>query len=227
MAKTKSILAQLERLSVRSPFWALMAVAFLISFIGSIPIGALNLTTFQISIDMGPRPAMSFAFAAALAEGLLVYFMYRGFSAWKFKAHPPKWVYIGGLALLLGLSLYNVFKAWQGMEMPMEMDEMEAGGSTFLLGLVLSLSNPLQFPFWLAWNKGFEHLKWLDNKSAGPYALSISIGTILALALFVYFGQRFSVQDYNWARYIYWGLAAIYLILAILVALKVFAKKAK
>src|SRR5262249_43377765 len=50
----------------------LLAWGFLISFLGSLPLGTMNVTSAQISIDKGTGPAIWFAFGSMMVELIYV-----------------------------------------------------------------------------------------------------------------------------------------------------------
>ncbi len=63
--------------------------------------------------------------------------------------------------------------------------------SPFLLGVLLSVFNPLQFPYWIGWNKVLIKKSILINTvtKRQPYLIGIGLGTLSALILFIGFGQ--------------------------------------
>jgi threonine/homoserine/homoserine lactone efflux protein len=64
--------------------------------------------------------------------------------------------------------------------------------SSFVLGLLLSALNPLQFPFWMGWNTYLLDRKILNNNfnSYFFYMFGIGLGTLTGLMLFIFLGTN-------------------------------------
>ncbi len=157
-------------------FW----VGFTISFIGSLPLGVLNLTIIDISLKRSLWQAFYFALAACLVE------YGQAFIAIKFSSvlatYPDLTYYINlfVIPVFLGLGLYYFFKQDEPTE------QQKEPSSDFSRGLLLSLINPLAIPFWVAWGTIGHAKGWLvlENLPITIFVLGISLGTLATLMLF-------------------------------------------
>lgn len=170
----------------------------LISWLGALPLGVLNVTAFDLSATQGFQSAILFAIAAIAVELFYVRISLWGSKKWTFS---EQWVspllLLGGLLLLYlsGLSFFgpteigavNQKPAWQAIV-----------HSPLILGFLLSATNPLQFPFWMSWNKVLTNKNILEEHTGSYsfYMLGIGLGTFLALLLFIWMGGSL-VTDYN------------------------------
>jgi hypothetical protein len=83
-------------------------VAVVVNFVGYIPLGNINLTAMQISINKGLRQVTVFATSFALVEGVFTYILMR-FAEW-FATKKDflawlEWIMIG-IFLLMGMLSY-------------------------------------------------------------------------------------------------------------------------
>jgi threonine/homoserine/homoserine lactone efflux protein len=154
-------------------------IAFAISFLGSIPVGVLNLTI----IDIGLRKSFFQVFLFALAAALIEYG--QGFVALKFSSlfnsNPNLEVYIDLIAIPVFFVLGIIYLRKHGQP-PSLKNEI----SDFKKGLLLSIVNPLAIPFWVLWGTIANNKSWLimDNLNIAIFTLGISIGSFLTLLLY-------------------------------------------
>lgn len=126
---------------------SLTLLAFSISFFGSLPPGATNMMTIELSAH-DRYSAFMFALGCALGEtvyvGLCVMLMDR---LLKFRVllRVLGWISFG---ILIGLAIITFTSAIQATPNPVgSMPE----GVPFFVGLMVMLLNPVQVPFWLGW----------------------------------------------------------------------------
>ncbi len=188
------------------------SAGMLISWLGALPLGTLNVTAFDLAASKGFSAAFTFAVAAILVE-----LFYVRLSLWGAKKVVIGAQWISRL-LLLGcfFLLYLAISNW--MIPIMTESILDKPNFTFeiasplLLGLLLSALNPLQFPFWLTWNKVLERKGILgnENDTYASYMLGIGLGTFLGLSLFIWLGSKFMTNYETYALYSNKILGAIY-----------------
>lgn len=153
--------------------------AFIISFVGSIPVGVLNLTI----VDIGLRKSFYQVFLFALAVSFVEYG--QGFVALKFSSlfetNPDLSFYIDLISTPVFFILGIIYLRKHGKP-PKEKETV----SDFSKGLILSIVNPLAIPFWVVWGavsfgKG---LVTPDNWSIIIFTFGISAGTFVTLLLY-------------------------------------------
>ena len=168
--------------------WSRITIAgMLTSFIGALPLGSLNITAFQLSMRKGKSEALWFSLAVILIELTVVGLMYWGARKWVLSEGAKKILFPAGALLLLYLGVSHLLNRGATSAAEYSLPEIE---SAFLLGLMLSSLNPLQFPFWMAWNKYYQEKGWFrDGQLAFLLYLSgIGIGTFTGLWLFILLG---------------------------------------
>ncbi len=170
----------------------------LISFLGALPLGSLNITAFDISATQSISNALLFAFAAIIVE--LVYVRLTLWGNQKVKLEG-KWVYIALLLaffLLVYLASSSFMTALYFNDVTQTKSVLPKMTSPILLGLLLSALNPLQIPFWLTWNKILESKKILEDRTVSfiSYMFGIGSGTLIGLLVFIYAGKLI-VENYE------------------------------
>jgi len=176
----------------------------LISFLGALPLGSLNITVFDISATQGIQNALLFAFAAIFIELLYVRLTLWGSNKIVLEG---KWVYIVfslAITLLLYLGISSLLTATQVGELSLTKSALPKITSPILLGLLLSALNPLQIPFWFTWNKVLESKEILEHKTISfiSYMFGIGAGTLIGMLIFIYAGKLI-VDSYS--KYAQWS----------------------
>ena len=176
----------------------------LISFLGALPLGSLNITVFDISATQSIENALLFAFAAIFIE--LVYVRLTLWGSNKIVLEG-KWVYIVfslAITLLLYLGISSLLTATQVGELSLTKSALPKITSPILLGLLLSALNPLQIPFWFTWNKVLESKEILEHKTISfiSYMFGIGTGTLISMLIFIYAGKLI-VDSYS--KYAQWS----------------------
>lgn len=175
----------------------------LISFLGSLPFGTLNITAFNIAATQNINDAILFTFAVVFIELLAVYITLKGVNKINFKS---KFFYYGlpfAILLLLYLAISNFISASNPQEMKMNLPLFPMIQSPILLGLLLSVLNPLHIPFWMGWNTALTGKGLLENtkKMHRFYMTGIASGSITAYFIFIFSGN-FIFKNYQQYNYI-------------------------
>ena len=174
-----------------------LAVGLAVSFIGSVPPGAINLTAVKISLEKGLRSVIVFALAVAAVE--FVYALMAVYGAHVLMRYPDLSHWMEGItiALFLGLGLYYVLGNSHPAAVPADEPGLARfrrifGSSPFMRGLTLSLFNPLGIPFWLAYTSFLQIRQWihLDALNTFFYVSGIASGAFIALILFGLLGKK-------------------------------------
>lgn len=161
-----------------------------ISFLGTLPLGTLNVSAMQISVQENTRRAIFFSLGVALVEILYVRVSLKGMY-WVLENQQLflilQWVTVV-LFLVLAVSCFRI--AWKNGSSQKNI-LLRNNMNRFLLGLTMSAINPVQIPFWFIWSTYL-----LSNKLLLPttlhynlYITGIGIGTLTALAVFVFAGR--------------------------------------
>ena len=162
------------------------STGLLVSFLGTLPLGVLNVTIMRVALLQGLRPAFQFALACALVE--LVYSYISVELTQSLMQYPVLQPLTGGIAALtlLGMGIYYIRKN----SVPMT-DQRTM--RPFYLGALLSIANVVAFPFWILYTtllqaKGLVGI--MGHSLVLLYVLGIALGTLAGLLPFI-FGSRF------------------------------------
>ncbi len=117
-----------------------------ISFIGSLPLGTLNVAAFQLSISSGTRTAMWFALGCVLVEIGYVRLSLVAMQWVSKNQKVIKWMSIVAFLITASLALISFLAA--GQDSPnAERITITETINPFLIGLLMSAINPAQIPF--------------------------------------------------------------------------------
>jgi threonine/homoserine/homoserine lactone efflux protein len=167
--------------------FAHLAIGLAVSFIGSVPPGAINLTAIKISLDKGYRSVVSFALAAALVE--FVYGLIAVYCSGFFLSHQDlnAWFEKITVAVFLVMGIGYFFHPSN----PSAKSGGKRSGS-FAKGIMLSIFNPLGIPFWLAYTSFLQLHQWiyLEPFTTFFYVFGIAAGAFAALIMFGLLGRR-------------------------------------
>ena len=163
----------------------------LISFLGALPFGTLNLTAFDISATQGLEAAYGFALAVVLVELAVVRLTLFGSEKLQFGERAIQYLLPLGILLLMYLSITSFLDASSIAGANSKAEILPQIKSTFVLGLLLSALNPLQVPFWFTWNKVLEGKGILKPSGTHHlfYLMGIGVGTMVALGVFILAGK--------------------------------------
>jgi len=168
-------------------------IGFLISFLGALPLGTLNVTTFQIAAVREVPSALWFALAVVLVELLVV----RLTLNWKKAIDLGHRLFYYVLPMATMLLLYLAYDTLYGSGYEIDPSHKSVSvtilGTPFIFGLLLSAMNPLHIPFWVGWNNVLRAKNKLF-KAKGmylSYILGIGLGSLAGLFIFIVLGSYF------------------------------------
>jgi threonine/homoserine/homoserine lactone efflux protein len=187
---------------------------FLISFLGTLPLGTLNITAFQIAINQNITEAFLFSLAAIIVELIVVRITLS--QVLKFKINQKWQLYIFPLAitLLVYLAVSNFSLAPQ---VNIKTSVLPVIGSSVLSGFILSILNPMHIPFWMGWNKVLS-TKYILNEQPGmhlSYMIGIGLGSLVGFLPFILAGKFIFHQYSEYHHLITPMLGGVYICLAL------------
>src|SRR4051794_15221203 len=193
----------------------------LISFLGSLPLGVLNVTATQLSVESGVYTALTFAVGAMIVELTYVFFTLQamGWVSKRIKLFRLfEWI---TTALILALA-FNSLNAAFNMQKISSIVPAEATHA-FFSGMLLSVLNPLHIIFWFGWSTILIEKKILhaDKSNYNFYTTGIGLGTIAGFAVFIYGGSYIIHQLLFNQTLINWIIGIILLITAIVQVYKI------
>ena len=163
-----------------------IVVGFLVSFIGSIPLGYLNVVGFEIYNQQGLKTTSFFLLGVILIEFFVIYFTL--IFANKLAANKKLTKYIEGFSIVFMFILAFVFylSASKNDNTGNEFSHFGYWG-TFTSGLVLSCLNFVQIPFWTGWNLYLLNGNYIEVSNARKYfyVLGTVAGTFFGMLLLI------------------------------------------
>lgn len=141
-----------------------IGVGFLVSFLGSIPLGYLNVIGFQMYQKLGMQPTVLFIFGVICVEFLVVFFSL--IFAKKLAEKERLTKYIEGFSVVFMFVLAAVFyfssnsKTDYATSFPY---------SPFIFGIVSSCLNFIQIPFWTGWNLYLLNGNYIEVSKSRKY----------------------------------------------------------
>ncbi|MDN3676425.1 hypothetical protein QWY90_03785 [Flavobacterium paronense] len=139
-------------------------VGFLVSFIGSIPLGYLNVVGFQVFQKSGLQPTIWYLLGVICIEFLVIFFTL--IFAKKLAENKRLTKYIEGFSVVFMLVLASVF--YFGANSKTDYST-SFDYSPFVLGIVLSCLNFIQIPFWTGWNLYLLNGKYIEVSKSRKY----------------------------------------------------------
>jgi threonine/homoserine/homoserine lactone efflux protein len=173
-----------------SSYYKIYFAGLVISFLGSLPLGSLNIAAMQIAVQETVRKALLFAFGVALVELIYVRLSLKGISwilANQMVFYILEWVTVV-LFIILAVSSFIAAGKPEGKQKNLLLNNSV---NRFWLGITMSAINPVQIPFWFLWSSYLFSIHWLDTSTASSniYIIGIGTGTISGLLLFIYAGK--------------------------------------
>ncbi len=199
---------------------------FIISFLGSLPLGTLNIAAMQIGITDGISPALWFSAGSLTAEIIYVRLSLVAMD-WVRKQEKLlkalEWITVIIVLALAASSFWAASHPSGEGENVLLSNTMHRG----LLGFTMSLINPVQIPFWFGWSTVLFSKQILKPGvwNYNTYIIGIGIGTFTGNCIFI-FGGRLLVDRLNASQNLLnWIIGSVFLFTALFQLYRIFKKK--
>lgn len=207
------------------PLLKIFFTGMLVSFVGSLPLGTLNVAAMQISVSDGMTQAMLFSAGSLIAEIIYVRISLVAMD-WVRKQELffkiLEWV---TLAIVLALAVFSFYAALHPSES--ENKILSSSLPKIILGFTMSALNPVQIPFWFGWSTVLFSKKILlpRNDHYNFYIIGIGIGTFIGNLVFIFGGQFIADKINNNQHILNWVIGGIFTITALIQIWKMMRKK--
>jgi threonine/homoserine/homoserine lactone efflux protein len=197
----------------------------LISFLGSLPLGTLNVAAMQISISDGTYPAILFSSGSLLAEVIYVRLSLIAMD-WVRKQQKLfkilEWL---TLAIVVALAVSSFYAALHPSVHKNVI--LSSTLNRFVLGFGMCAINPVQIPFWFGWSTVLFTKKILLPKTShyNIYIVGIGIGTLFGNFVFIFGGQLIASKINSNQNILNWVIGGIFALTALLQLYKILKKK--
>ncbi|MBL7750511.1 MAG: LysE family transporter [Chitinophagaceae bacterium] len=207
------------------PLVRVLFVGLLVSFLGSLPLGTLNVAAMQISVTDGISPALWFSAGSLTAEMIYVRLSLVAMDWVRKQERIFKILEWLTFIIVLALAVSSFYAALHP-----SVGENVILSSTlhrFWLGLGMSALNPVQIPFWFGWSTVLFTKKILQPKIShyNVYILGIGIGTLMGNCIFIFGGQVIADRLNSNQNILNWVIGSIFAITALLQLWKIVRKK--
>lgn len=179
----------------------------LISLLGTLPFGVLNVLAFTIAAKESVGNALLFAFGVVLSEMIIVASCLRWVKLFRGKSKAFEILQYLMIVFIFFLAIQQLLQIGA---MPGETkDLLSSNWPRFLLGLGLSAINPSQFPFWITWNEILGNKQLLETKkSRVSYLIGIGSGTFCGLLCFILVSQTVNTPSNLFHSTVYYLIMA-------------------
>jgi threonine/homoserine/homoserine lactone efflux protein len=197
----------------------------MISFLGSLPLGTLNVATMQISISEGIRPAFFFSLGSLTAEVVYVRLSLIAMDWIRKQQKLFRFLEWLTLAIVLALAVSSFYAALHPSEEKNVI--LSSNLPKYLLGLVMSAVNPVQIPFWFGWSTVLFTKKILlpKNSHYNTYICGIGTGTLFGNFVFIFGGKLIADKISSNQSVLSWVIGGIFALTALIQIYKMARKK--
>jgi threonine/homoserine/homoserine lactone efflux protein len=201
-------------------FWGMM-----VSFLGSLPLGTLNVAAMQISVQESISNAIYFSLGSLLTEMIYVRISLVGINWIRKQKVLFKWMEWITLGIVLALAIGSFIAA--SHEHHAKNVILNNNMHRFLLGFLLSSISPMQIPFWFGWSTVLFSKNILKPKNSfyNLYIIGIGLGTLTGNCVFI-FGGKYIVEKLNANQSILnWVIGGIFALTAIIQFVRILLHK--
>ena len=197
-----------------------------ISFLGSLPLGTLNVAAMQIGIQEGISEAIWFAVGSLLVEMLYVRLSLVGIDWVRKQGKLLKIMEWITLAIIVALAIGSFVAAAKGdgdTKNILLINHIKR----FFLGMFMCAINPVQIPFWFGWSTLLltKNILLPIKSHYNYYILGIGLGTLLGNFVFIFGGKWMVQRIANSQQYLNWVIGGIFTLTAIIQLVKMMMHK--
>ncbi len=201
-------------------FWGMI-----VSFLGSLPLGTLNVAAMQISVQESISNAIWFSLGSLLTEMIYVRISLVGINWIRKQRSLLKWMEWITLGIVLALAAGSFIAATHQHHAKNVM--LNNNIHRFLLGVILSAISPMQIPFWFGWSTVLFSKNILQPKNSfyNLYIIGIGLGTLMGNCVFI-FGGKYIVEKLNTNQTVLnWVIGGIFALTALIMLIRILMHK--
>lgn len=180
-----------------------IAVGFLVSFLGSIPLGYLNVIGFDIYDHSGLASIIPYLFGVISVEVFVIYFTL--IFAEQLINNKKLLRFIEGFSVVFMFVLAYVFYASaSNTTIQSSILNEYQNRAPYFIGLFLSALNFIQIPFWVGWNLYLLNGKYIEigNSKKYWYVLGTLFGTFFGMLGLILSLHYLTLQTDFFAKYL-------------------------
>jgi threonine/homoserine/homoserine lactone efflux protein len=165
-------------------------IGTLISFLGQLPLGNMNLTATQISVQENFKNAWKYGIGIVIVEIIYLRLALTGMD-WVVE-HKQLFTIMGWVTVVmfvgLGIMSFIIARKQTSVKKGLLLNNKM---NRFLLGVVVSGINPAQIPFWFIWSTQLINSKALEPTTSqfNIFTAGAGIGSLAGLAVYIHGGK--------------------------------------
>ncbi len=204
-------------------------VGFLVSFVGSIPLGYLNIVGFQILKKSGLNDVFYYLLGVVFIEMFVIYFTL--LFAKRLISNEKLLKFIEGFSIIFMFLLAYVFYTSSTKDDTSQTFLTKYFSfAPFVIGLIFSSFNFIQLPFWTSWNLYLLNGKYIEVSKNRKYfyVFGTVIGTFSGMLVLILSLKHFTNHSDFLAKYLLKIIIPfIFIALGILQSFKFYKKYSK
>lgn len=180
-----------------------LLIGFLVSFLGSIPLGYLNVIGYDLYLHSGFQSVVPYLLGVISVEGFVIYFTLIFAEQWVRNKKLLR--FIEGFSVFFMFALAYVFFTSASHSTPEATVINEYQNRTpYFVGFFLSALNFVQIPFWVGWNLYLLNGNWIkiDGTKKYFYVLGTLIGTFFGMLVLIVSLHFLTSQTDFFAKYL-------------------------
>jgi len=179
-------------------------VGLVVSFLGSLPLGYLNVIGVEIFSKLGMNSLVYYLFGILLTEAFVIYFTVIFVN--QLIANKKLMKRIDYFAVFFFLLLAYLFYSYSDQSATTENNYLGnyIQYSPFLIGAVLCALNFLQIPFWLGWNLYLTNANYISlvKNLKFYYIFGTLVGTFFGMLVAIVLLDSISQNLHSFSKYI-------------------------
>ena len=197
----------------------------IVSFLGSLPLGTLNIAAMQIAIAENVKNALLFSLGSLTAEMVYVRLSLVAMDWVRKQERIFKMLEWLTLIIVLALAVSSFYAALH----PTQNKNVLLNNKlpSYLLGLTMSAVNPVQIPFWFGWSTVLFTKGILLPKTSNYniYIFGIGLGTLMGNCVFIFGGRLVANKIQGNQSTLNYIIGAVFAVTALIQAWRMFVKK--
>jgi threonine/homoserine/homoserine lactone efflux protein len=188
--------------SPKSILIRLLFIGLVISFLGGLPMGVLNLKAMQMAGNHNMKAAWLFIGGVMVAEALAVLVAIYLVEKIKINNKSVGLLYYAASILFLAIAAVSFNALLNEGTHSQVMQASDTVAFPFFTGFGISIINPLHIPFWVGWTAFVKSKGFLEpsSKATYPYLTGIIIGSFLSFIPYTLLGSALILYlpDFAW-----------------------------
>ena len=201
-------------------------IGFLVSFLGSLPLGYLNIIGVEIISELGLSSLIAYLFGVIVVEVIVIYFTVIFANQLVENKRLIKAIDFFAVFFFLLLAYLFYVNSNQTVEGHNYLEDYDHY-SPFLIGMVLCGLNFLQIPFWLGWNLYLMNANYITlvQNLKFYYVFGTLVGTFFGMLVVIVLLNAASQNTLSFSKYIMpIAIPMFFLTLAIIQMIKVYKR---